>query len=169
MAIVEDNWSWSDWPTNDAEYDEMVSSVDEHLARCGFPPFQRVMRAEWLIAKRLDLCTSVPRPRRTVPTKEPFGGTDLLDRVREWYDANYGRRMYAPLLSRSFAVDLRGTLWRVRLPKAYGTIVVFADPDLRRGRGGGGGFNVLGAIDNFTQSYANRLRPEDAQRVLDVS
>lgn len=169
MTIAEEDWNWRERPTSDAEYDDMISSADEHLARCGFPPFQRVMRVEWLIARQLGLVTSVPRRRRTAPAAVPFDDADLLDRVSEWYEANYGRRMYAPFLAHSFAIDLRGTLWRVRLPEVFGTITVFVDPDLNRGRGMGGGLNIPGAIDHFTQSYANRLRPEDAQRLLDVS
>lgn len=169
MTLAENDWAWRQRPNSDAAYDDMISSVDEHLAHCGFPPFQRVMRAEWLIARQLDLVASVPRRRRAVPATTPLDDADLLDRVSEWYDANYGRRMYAPFLAHSFAIDLRGTLWRVRLPRVFGTITVFIDPDLSRGRGKGGGLNILGAIDHFTQSYANRLRPADAQRVLDAS
>ncbi|HKZ11424.1 MAG TPA: hypothetical protein VJL61_12070 [Rhodanobacteraceae bacterium] len=169
MTVAEKDWTWSERPTSDARYDAMISSVDEHLARCGFPPFQRVCRAEWLIAKTLDIWASLPRPRRTVPADEPFGVTDLLDRVADWYDANYGKRMRAPFLAHSFAIDLRGTLWRVRLPKVFGTITVYAQPDLSQGCGIGGGFNVLAAIDRFPQAYANRLRSVDAQRLLDAS
>lgn len=93
----------------------MISSVDEHSANCGLPPFQRVWRAEWLIARRSTF--GLPRRRRTVATDQPFGVADLLDRVGEWYDANYGKRMRAPFLAHSFAVDLRGTVWRMRLPE----------------------------------------------------
>lgn len=169
MTPVENDWTWSERPTDEASYDAMISSVDEHLARCGFPPFQRVWRAESLIAKGLGIWASLPRRGRTAPTEEPFGVTDLLDRVSEWYETNYGKRLRPPFLAHSFAVDLRGTLWRVRLPMVFGTIAVFVDPDLRRGGGIGGGFNVLGAIDDFTQAYASRLRPVDAQYVLDAS
>lgn len=169
MTITEEDWNWRERPTSDAEYDDMISSADEHLAHCGFPPFQRVMRAEWLIARRLGLVGSVPRRRRSGPTTTPFDDADLLDRVSEWYEGNYGRRMYAPFLAHSFAIDLRGTLWRVRLPEVFGTITVFVDPDLSRGRGMGGGFNVLAAIEHFTPAYATRLRADEVQRVLDVS
>ena len=169
MNAVENDWAWSERPSDEASYDAMISSVDEHLACCGFPPFQRVSRAEWLIAKGLGIWASLPRSRRTAPTEEPFGVTDLLDRVSEWYATNYGKRLRAPFLAHSLAIDLRGTLWRVRLPEVFGTITVFVDPDLRRGRGTGGGFNILGAIDDFTQAYASRLRSMDAQRVLDAS
>lgn len=169
MAAVENDWTWNERPTDEASYDAMISSVDEHLARCGLPPFQRAWRAESLIAKALGIWASLPRWRRTAPTEEPFGVTDLLDRVGEWYEANYGKRMRTPFLAHSFAIDLRGTLWRARLPEVFGTITVFVDPDLSRGRGIGGGFNVLGAIDDFKQAYASRLRPIDMQRILDAS
>ena len=80
----------------------------------------------------LDIRASLPRRRRTVATDQPFGVADLLDRVGEWYDANYGKRMRAPFLAHPFAVDLRGTVWRMRLPEVYGTITAFVDPDLSR-------------------------------------
>lgn len=169
MTIAEEDWDWNERPTSDAEYDDMVSSVDEHLARCGFPPFQRVMRAEWLIARQLGLVASVPRRRRAGPATTPLDDADLLDRVNEWYEANYGKRLRAPFLAHSFAIDLRGTLWRVRLPEVFGTIAVFSDPDLTRGRGMGSGFNLLAAIEHFTPAYARRLRATEVQRVLDAS
>lgn len=169
MTAAENDWAWSERPTDEASYDAMISSVDEHLARCGLPPFQRVWRAELLIAKGLGIWASLPRRKSIASTDEPFGVADLLDRVAEWYDANYGKRMRSPFLAHSFAINLRGTLWRVRLPEVYGTIAVSVDQDLSHGRGMGGGFNVLGAIDDFTQAYASRLRPIDAQRVLEAS
>lgn len=169
MTLAENDWAWSQRPISDAMFDNMISSADEHLAHCGLPPFQRVMRAQLLIAKQLGLVASIPRPRRTGPTTTPFDDADLLDRVNEWYEANYGKRMRAPFLAHSFAVDLRGTLWRVRLPEVFGTITVYVDPELSRGRGMGAGFNVLAAIENFTSAYAIRLRAAEVQYVLDVS
>lgn len=165
---MENDWNWSLRPASDAEFDAMMSSLDEHLAKCGQQPFRRHMRAECLVSERLGVAAVVRGPLRMRAPRTPFGPTDLLLRVGEWYKQNYGERLRPPFRARSFAIDIRGTLWRVRLPIVFGTVTMFVDRHLGEDYRGGAR-NILHNIESFTQAYANRLRDEEIGRIAEES
>jgi len=142
----------------------MMSSLDEHLAKCGYQPAHRRSRAEYLVSLRLGVSAAISGPLWIRPQRTPFGPTDLLMRVGEWYEQNYGGRLYPPFRARSFVIDIRGTLWRVRLPKVWGTIAVVVDPNLSEDYRGGG-LNIIQSIEGFTQAYATRLSDDELRKI----
>jgi HEPN domain-containing protein len=165
---MENDWNWSLRPASDAEFDAMMSSLDEHLAKCGHQPFRRPTRAEHLVSVRLGVSAVLSGPLWIRAPRTLFGPTDLLLRVGEWYEQNYGKRLRPPFRARSFAIDIRGTLWRVRLPIVFGTVTVFVDRNLGKDYRGGA-LNILQSIEGFTQAYANRLHDEEIERIVEDS
>jgi len=161
-----DAWTWAPSPTNSAEFDAMMSSLDTHLAAAGLQPFQRGLNAERLVAIALEL-DGIPFPRRGESRHPAFGPSDLLGRVHEWYDANYGKRMHMDMSPGSVVFRLNSTLWRLRMPKIYGRVQVFLDQNLEnKGRAVGTAeapatLNLLLSIDDMTAPLAARLRAQD--------
>lgn len=94
-----------------------------------------------------------------------FGGNDLQERVTTWYQSVYGNRMKSSFQARGFAIDLRGTLWRIRCPYIFGTVAFVTDRNLAA-RYGGGSCNVLQLIDDFTPAYAARLNSDELDNLL---
>lgn len=167
-SAMESDWKWSLRPASDADFDAMMSSLDKHLAECGHQPFRRTTRARHLVSVSLGMSAVLSGPLWMRVARTPFGPTDLLLRVGEWYEQNYGPRLRQPCGARSFAIDIRGTLWRVRLPIVFGTVSVFVDRDLDKDYRGGA-LNILQRIDGFTQASANRLHDEEIRRIADES
>lgn len=165
---MENDWHWSPRPASDAAFDAMMSSLDEHLAECGNQPFRRPTRAKHLISVRLGVSAVLTGPLWMRAPRTPFGPTDLLLRVGEWYEQNYGKRLYPPFPARSSVISIRRTLWRVRLPIVFGTVTVFVDRNLDKEHRGGA-LNVLQSIEGFTQAYANRLHDEEIGRIVEES
>lgn len=162
------NWAWSKRPSSEVEFDAMLSSADEYLAQCGHLPHQRPMQAKVLVSSKLGFSAPLFRPNWMNWQSEPFGPTDLLERVDGWYKDNYGKRLLSPFPARSFAVSLRSTLWRVHLPVIFGTVSITVDTDLSVAHEGGS-WNLLHGIDDFTQAYASRLHPVEIHALLESS
>jgi hypothetical protein len=162
------DWAWSKRPSSEVEFDAMLSSADEYLAQHGHLPHQRPMQAKVLVSAKLGFSAPLFRASWMNLQPEPFGPTDLLERVDDWYKNNYGKRLLSPFPARSFAVSLRSTLWRVHLPVVFGTVNITVDTDLSVAHGGGS-WNLLHGIDDFTQAYANRLCPEEIHTLLESS
>ncbi len=165
-----DDWSWPAKPTTEAEFNSMMVSLDTHLARSGLLPFQRPLNAQRLVSMRLGLSGTTFGPLSAPMRTEPFNPTDTLMRVAEWLHANYGQRLNPHFESRSIALDLHGTLWRMRLPIVYGTIHWFFDPNLSNdekalGTNSPATGNVLNLIEHFTPTYASRLSQPDIKGI----
>lgn len=166
---MENEWKWKLCPANEAEFEAMMSSLDEHLARCGHQAFRRPMRAKHLVSVSMGVSATLFGPAWTRASRRtPFGPTDLLFRVGEWYEHNYGARLCPPFRARSFVIDIRSTLWRVRLPIVFGTVAVYADRKLDN-ENRGGALNILESIEGLTQTYANRLRDDEILRIAEAS
>lgn len=157
-----DSWRWTERPTDDSGFDAMMTSLDQHLATCNLQPFQRGLNAALLVSTRLGLSG-----HSLLPTSEqrgnPFSPTDLLGRVHDWYRDNYGKRMNLDMSPGSVVFRMRGTLWRLRVPKVWGRVDMFLSGDLTNtGRNIGtaqepASHNLLLSIDEMTQAHASRL------------
>jgi HEPN domain-containing protein len=157
-----DNWHWASRPSNDADFNEMMKSLDEHLGRCSLIPAHRSLSASRLVSMRLNLSGNHLFP--TIQQRgEPFGPSDLLGRVGDWYKSTYGNRLLIDMSPGSVVLQLRGTLWQLALPKIFGTCTIFLDRNLANSghkvlaRGAVPTLNLLLEIDGMTQSYANQL------------
>jgi hypothetical protein len=162
----EDNWNWPSRPTNQRDYDIMMSSVDSHLAAHGLQPNQRAFRAARLVSIALNL-SGIPLIGVGVVRGVPYSPTDLGPRVFDWYNDNYGERNKIDWSPGSVVMSLHGSLWRIRMPMIMGTVEFVIARDFAIGAQGnviGRGppkCNVLHEVEGLTQSYANRLSDHD--------
>lgn len=165
------NWTWPSRPTNEDEFDAMMTSLDRHLADRGLQPFQRGMHAVPLVSNRLGLSghSLFPSPEQR---GAPFSPTDLLGRVHDWYDANYGDRMHMEMSPGSVVFPMHGTLWLLSLPRVWGSVQMFIDQDLTNtgvrigAHGQQASLNILTSIRGMTQAHARRLQDEDFRTIM---
>jgi hypothetical protein len=149
----------------------MMSDLDDHLAAKNVVPPHRDMHAVRLVSIALKL-SGTPIFGGSPDRGAPFSPRDLLARVFEWYRDAYGERNKMDMSLGYVVVELRGTLWRLRIPLAYGTVVPFADRNLQeKGRQIGTGslpatHNVLTGLDEATQHYVNRLSDTEVGEVM---
>lgn len=162
-----DEWTWPHRPANEAEFDAMMASLDRHLAARGAKPHQRGITA----ASRLCMTFgfTVPLIGGSGFRGEPFGPSDLVERVYEWYSANFGELNKVDPSPGSTVLWLHGTYRRIKIPLLYGGFNVTIDRDLNSGvqdgvyAGRAPPINVLRLVDDMTQVYANRLEDTDLE------
>ena len=165
-----DGWTWADYPKDAAGFDEMMISLDQHLAACGLQPFQRGLNGVRLVSMRLGLSGHNIFPTQA-QRGAPFSPTDLLGRVHDWYDANYADRMHMNMSPGNVIFQMRATLWRLRLPKVFGRVDMFLNRDLSKegaqvgSRARPASHNLLRSIDGMTQTYADHLSNEELQLI----
>lgn len=151
------DWTWPREPTSDAEADAMLESLDRHLADRGLLPHQRPFMALLLVSNHLWQWTGYrPTPFFPQPSDPP-----LMGLAQAWWAQAYGGRHDPHFDARSFALNVRGTIWRATLPVVFGQVVVVADRrwDLTPPPGvtAGGTLNAVRAIRDFTPFLAARL------------
>jgi hypothetical protein len=168
-----DSWAWPKRPANTAEFDEMMTSLDSHLAIQGLMPQQRSLQAARLVSMALRL-SGIPILGVGTARGEPFSPGDLLARVFDWYNDAYGERNKIDFSLGYVVLPLRGTYWTLQIPGAYGTVECFVDRNLgNAGRQLGtrtqpATHNVLTGLGGMTQAYANRLSDDEVGQVLNA-
>lgn len=149
-------WGWKTQPTTDADFEAMMASLDEFLARNEVLPHQRGFTGRMLVAQLLQ-----PSATSLVAFLGP--GTDeanpILARVSTWFRSVYEKRFNPHFDARSFAFDLRGTMWRMRIGVVYGSVCLFLDPDWNNtgGQSIENSLNLIHGIENFTPAAAQHL------------
>lgn len=160
-----DSWTWPKRPTTEVEFNAMMMALDQHLAVKGLRPAQRAFNATRLISMAFKFSAPILGGRG--PRGEPFGPTDLMARVFEWYDATFGERNKIEFSPGSTVMVLRGTYWRIRMPFIQGSFDVVISRNLQFGAVDGVAsntpepINALQSVEDLTQAYANSLTDEE--------
>ena len=81
-------WTWSTQPINETEFDHMMVALDRHLTELGLLPNLRGLKAALVVSSTWGL-SGAPLWGGRDRDPMPFGPSDVLDRVQEWYAANY--------------------------------------------------------------------------------
>ena len=161
-----DNWTWPVRPTGPAEFDEMMVSVNRHLAVHNLKVHQRAVHASRLISIALGY-GGVPIFGTRIDRGEPFSPADTLQRVFEWYRENYGERNKVDPSPGAVVMNHHNTYWRLKIPMVRGSIPLIIDRDLSVGnvegvfRGPAPPRNVLLQVEHLTQAHASRLSDDD--------
>lgn len=164
-------WSWPTRPTSPAEFDEMMSDLDRHLAIHNLVPAHRSMNAAILVSAALGL-SGTPILAADEDRGEPFSPRDLLARVFDWYDDTYGDRNKIDFSLGYIVFPLRNTYWRLQIPLVYGTVIPFADRNLAHTGCQLGtetepaSHNVLTGLQDATQAYIDRLTDHEIFQVM---
>lgn len=161
------DWKWGQRPKTVAEFDVMMASLDAHLAHLELSPAQRPLNAALLVSNRLGL-SGTPLFGSPLPRGPAFSASDLLARVHEWYEANYGDQIKLNFSPGSIVVAMHGNLWQLEMPRAWGSFQVFLSTDLKNsGRNMGTSskdpatMNLLLSVKGLTQSHASRMTAAD--------
>lgn len=166
-----DSWTWPKRPTDATEFDQMMDSVDRHLARRDLTPPQRSLHAIRLISMALNL-SGITFLGVGVVRGEPFSPSDLLPRVFDWYDETYGERNKIDLSLGYVVLPLRDTYWTLQIPFGCGVVEPFIDRSLANvGRQRGtrmhpATLNVLTCLRGITQAYAELLSNDELTHVM---
>ena len=161
-------WAWEMRPTTVEEFDQMMVSLDRHLASLGRTPEQRPLNAALLVSSKLGLSGTTILPAAH-ERGEPFSPADLLARVHDWYDASYGSKLNIDFSPGSIVVSLHGNLWEMKMPKVWGHFQPFITRDMNRPAApqiavkGSSPIrhNILWSIEGMTEAYAARLSQDD--------
>ncbi|HDS1637816.1 TPA: HEPN domain-containing protein [Stenotrophomonas maltophilia] len=158
-------WKWPTRPTNEEEFDAMMTSLDSRFSAMGIEPRHRGMRASQQVSWTLKL-DGTPILGGPPDRGPPFGPRDLLAKVHDWYSDHYGDAMKIDFSPGSFLVVVNGNLWRVRLPMIMGEgrLVVNRDLSIAQKDGVGRGpaiHNVLCSVEGLTQPMANKLSDQE--------
>lgn len=160
-----DDWTWPTRPTNAADFDAMMVSVDRHLALHNLKPAQRSTMAMRLVSMAFHLGT--PMFGVMPPRDAPFSDTDLLPRVIEWYEANFGQMTQSDISPGSAVLWLHGTYRRIKVPMLLGgfdlTINRNLDVGAKHGMYAGNPppINALSLVADMTSAYASRLSDDE--------
>lgn len=156
-------WTWPEQPTNEADFDAMMTSLDRHLASLHLEPFQRDLNAALVVSSTLGL-SGTPILGGAGDRGAPFSPRDLLARVHDWFVETYGNRMKMDMSPGTTLLLLHGNLWKYRMPRLWGSMQVFVDRNLdNEGRtlatkkSEPASYNALRSLDGMTQAYANKL------------
>lgn len=167
-----DQWTWPKRPTNASEYNEMMLSLDIHLAKQGLVPAQRSLQASRLVSMALKL-GGIPFLGHNIQRGKPFSVTDLGPRVFDWYNETYGELNKIDWSPGSGVLELRATYWRLKMPFIQGASKVFIDKDLTKGQTGNvlqrgpTSCNVLHHFVGMTPAFASSLAPAELTRALE--
>lgn len=158
-------WKWPTRPTNEEEFDAMMTSLDSRFSAKGIEPRHRGMMASQQVSWTLKL-DGTPILGGSLDRGPPFSPRDLLARVHDWYSDHYGDAMKIDFSPGSFLVVVNGNLWKVRLPMIMGRgeLVVNRDLSLAQKDGVGRGpaiHNVLCSVEGLTQAMANKLSDQE--------
>ncbi len=158
-------WKWPTRPTNEEEFDAMMTSLDNRFSAEGIEPRHRGMRASQQVSWTLKL-DGTPILGGPLDRGPPFSPRDLLARVHDWYSDHYGDAMKIDFSPGSFLVVVNGNLWKVRLPMIMGEgrLVVDRNLSLAKKDGVGRGpaiHNVLCSVEELTQAMANKLSDQE--------
>lgn len=158
-------WKWPNRPTNEAEFDAMMTSLDDRLSSKGIEPARRAIMASMQVSWTLKL-GGTPMIGGSKDRGAPFEPVDLLARVHDWYSEHFGDAMKVNMSPGTLLVIAKGVLWRIRLPKLFGEgrCVVDRDLSLCRQETVGRGpaiHNVLCSVEGLTQAMANKLTDQE--------
>lgn len=110
-------------PTNQAEFIELIESVDRQLREGGVPPHARPIRGWFEISSTLGLGLRMFPDKAGEP--EGYSGDDLTIRIFRWFDEQYGNKLQIhPGPGRLFVV-IRSDPWVVHIPQIYGSVKIF--------------------------------------------
>ncbi|MDE2157083.1 MAG: hypothetical protein KGJ32_14530 [Xanthomonadaceae bacterium] len=172
MTTNAEKWSAPPQPTNEATYEEMMRSLDQHLAEKDLHIFQRPMHAASHLAMAYgttERIQMIPVPKMDEHPK--YSAEYLVARAHQWYSDRYGDAVKTRPELGFFMVPLQHRVWKVRAPFFCGTAHVYIDrkltPKPRENiiSRGPVSINILDCFEGMTQSYADTLTDDEFELI----
>lgn len=159
-------FSWPSYPRTDADFEQLMASIDGDLAAHGLKPFQRPLHVGRKFWEAFGWGGAAVPPKH-LADMAGFDGDVLMAKAHRWYEQVYGEQLKGEWAYGHAPVKLANALWRVRAGVTFGTVELFIDRNLAN-RGNPIGnmrapatLNVLCAVEELPQGLANRLSDRD--------
>ena len=157
-------------PTTAAEFESLMSEIDQRLIDTGTLPFRRPFAAIQQIMGRFGWFGNF-LPDRSLCDVPGYAQDVLIAKAYKWYESTYGGRLAGPTYLGHVPVELAGDLFKMRIALIYGTVEMFIDPNLANSgsaagsRGRPATCNLLSLVEDLPQGLASRT-PEATLRKL---
>jgi len=153
----------------------MMASLDAHLAGEGRAPAQRPYPAALLLSKNLGHSGKPLLPIERIPIDAPYDAGWCIKAAWEWWEKVYGDQVKIDFSPGSVVFRMRGLMWRMRMPRAHGTVGFFVDKDLQNqglalAKVGGppASVNMLCSVVGLTPDLAARLHDDEIALVVET-
>lgn len=172
--MAESDWSYPTVPRSQRDLEVMMQDLDKFLATKNLEPGQRPMHATLHVARLYDYEGPLFRPI-TSGGPGAFDGAWAIQAMTDWYEANYGDRLKMEMGPGFVVIELRGTLWRMRLPRVFGHVQFFMDTNLanegkriaKLSDGQPASVNLIRSIDGITSAFAASLSGQEQIHVME--
>lgn len=155
------------------EFRALIEAIDDELKSAGLSVEMRPMRAWLTISGRHGLGLNL-FPEKTAPEPGSYTGDDLTLRIFDWYEERYGEQIEIYFGPGSIILEIRGDLYRVCLPRVYGSAVRFIADPVTHGRdvhpkvthgGQVATVNVLDCIEGLQPGLSKELSEQELKRL----
>ncbi|KFZ30197.1 hypothetical protein IDSA_11320 [Pseudidiomarina salinarum] len=141
---------------------DVFENIDSRLIQEGVPITLRYIKATGEVSKYFDNIP-VPLSSKNLLPNNDFGN-QLTIWLSSWYDAKYGNNQQYDSDLGFFYQEIRGDLWRFRVPDFYGRCMFFIDTNLEI-CGANNETNILRMCPQLTQAYVNSLNENEMQQL----
>lgn len=155
-------FSWPAYPKSEAEFEQLMTAIDDLLASEELKPFQRpfhVGRKFWEAFRWGGLAF----PADELADQPGFQGDVLMAKALRWYEETVGNRLNSHFELGYVPALIGRTIWRVRLAGWSGRVKFFADRNLSN-KGISKGSNttlpsmiILSLVEDLPQGMVDRL------------
>ena len=128
--VLEDNLHDRNPPlviSSEEEFSSLVEDIDREMAAEGIkipaPPFIAGLK----VAKRYGVVLNACPPQRS-PKPNCFEPLEISIRIHVWFEQRYGERVKVPFHIGRVVLPLRGALYLINCPTAYGTVRFVCEP-----------------------------------------
>ncbi|WP_339648257.1 HEPN domain-containing protein [Halopseudomonas pelagia] len=161
-------FSWPDYPSSEAEFEQLMAEIDKALAAKGLKPFQRPMHVGFLFWEAFGW-----RGRLTPPDElselPGFQGDILMAKAHRWYEDTLGNRLKTYFELGHVPARLAQTIWSVRISGWYGSVNFFVNRNLMdKGSSTGSrtalpSMNILTLVEGLPQGLVDRLSDDQLE------
>lgn len=141
---------------------DVFEDIDNRLIEEDVPITLRYIKATGEVSKYFDN-VPVPLSSKNLLPNNDFGN-QLSIWLSSWYDAKYGINQKYDSDLGFFYQEIRGDLWRFRVPDFYGRCIFFIDNNLGN-RGANNETNILRMCPQLTQTYVNSLKENEMRQL----
>lgn len=165
-------FSWSNYPSNEAEFEELMAAVDNALAAEDLKPFQRPVHVGRLFWEAFEwggrMC-----PPDNLADLPGYQGDVLMAKALRWYTDVLGNRLKTYFELGHVPARIGRTIWKVRIANWYGSVNFFLHRNLlNKGSSRGSqhtlpSMNILTLVEELPQGLVDRLTDNELQSHFD--
>lgn len=161
-------FSWPAYPQSVADFEALMTAIDQALSERGLKPWQRPMHVGKKFWEAFGW-GGLTFPPKELADVSGFDGDVLMAKAHRWYEETYGDQLKAEWAYGHAPARLGNAIWRVRAGQTWGRVQLFLDRNMQNqgvhlgSRAIQASFNVLCAVEGLTQGLVDRL-PDQALR-----